>query len=37
MLDQRYLRFIQREATAAKARATIKPGKWSLVKRIEMD
>jgi len=28
------LRFIQREKTAAKARAAITPGKWSMVKRI---
>jgi hypothetical protein len=37
MLEETYLRFIQREATATKARAAIKPGKWSLVKRISLD
>jgi hypothetical protein len=35
MLEERYLRFIQREKTAAKARASIAPGKWSMVRRVE--
>ena len=34
MLHERYLRFIEREATAKKAQAVIAPGKWSLVKRV---
>ena len=34
MLEERYLRFIQREKTAAKARAVITPEKWSNIKRI---
>ena len=34
MLEERYLRFIEREATAMKAQAAIAPGKWSLVKRV---
>jgi hypothetical protein len=33
MLRDRYLRFIEREATAKKAQAAIAPGKWSLIKR----
>ena len=35
MLEERYLRFIQREKTAAKARAAITPGNWSMVRRVE--
>lgn len=35
MLRERYLRFIEREATAKKAQAVIAPGKWSMVKRVE--
>jgi hypothetical protein len=34
MLHERYLRFIEREATAKKAQANIAPGKWSLTKRV---
>jgi len=34
MLHERYLRFIEREATAKKAQAVISPGKWSLAKRV---
>ena len=37
MLEERYLRFIQREETAAMARAASKPGKWSLVKRVSLE
>lgn len=33
MLQRTYLRFIEEEATAKRARAQIKPGDWSLVKR----
>ena len=35
MLEERYLRFIQREKTAAKARAAITPGNWSMIRRVE--
>ena len=35
MLEELYLRFIQREKTAANARAAITPGKWSMVRRVE--
>jgi hypothetical protein len=34
MLHERYLRFIEREATAKRAQAKIKPGQWSMVKRV---
>jgi hypothetical protein len=34
MLQRTYLRFIEEEATAKRARAQIKPGQWSMVKRI---
>ena len=34
MLHERYLRFIEREATAKRAQANISPGKWSLIKRV---
>ncbi len=34
MLQRTYLRFIEEEATAKRARAQIRPGEWSMVKRI---
>jgi hypothetical protein len=34
MLQRTYLRFIEEEATAKKARAQIRPGDWSMVKRV---
>ena len=37
MLEERYLRFIQREETAARARAKIQPGNWSMIRRVEVD
>jgi len=37
MLHERYLRFIDREATAKKAQAVIPPGKWSLVQRVTLE
>ena len=36
MLEERYLRPINRDKTAARARAAIKPGNWSLVKRVSI-
>jgi hypothetical protein len=35
MLQRTYLRFIEQEATAKRARSQIKPGQWSMVKRVE--
>ena len=35
MLQQTCLRFIEEEATAKRARAQIRPGDWSMVKRID--
>jgi hypothetical protein len=35
MLQRTYLRFIEEEATAKRARAQIRPGDWSIVKRID--
>ncbi|MEX0649862.1 MAG: hypothetical protein WD200_02590 [Candidatus Andersenbacteria bacterium] len=34
MLQSTYLRFIEEEATAKRARAKIRPGDWSMVKRV---
>jgi hypothetical protein len=34
MLQRTYLRFIEEEATAKNARAKIKPGNWSMMKRV---
>jgi hypothetical protein len=34
MLQRTYLRFIEEEATAKRARAQIRPGEWSMVKRV---
>jgi hypothetical protein len=34
MLQRTYLRFIEEEATAKRARAQIRPGDWSMVKRV---
>ena len=34
MLQCTYLRFIEEEATAKRARAQIRPGEWSMVKRV---
>jgi hypothetical protein len=34
MLQRTYLRFIEEEATAKRARAQIQPGEWSMVKRV---
>ncbi len=34
MLQRTYLRFIEEEATAKNARAKIKPGNWSMLKRV---
>jgi hypothetical protein len=34
MIEERYLRFIDREATAKKVQEVIPPGKWSLIKRV---
>ena len=33
LLQRTYLRFIEEEATAKRARAQIRPGDWSMVKR----
>ena len=33
MLTERYLRHIDREATAKKAQESIAPGKWSLIQK----
>jgi len=33
MLKRTYLRFIEEEATAKRARAQIQPGEWSMAKR----
>jgi len=35
MLHRIYLRFIEEEATAKWARAQIRPGDWSMVKRVD--
>jgi hypothetical protein len=35
MLQRTYLRFIEQEATAKRARTQIKPGQCSMVKRVE--
>jgi hypothetical protein len=35
MLQQTYLRFIEEEATAKRAWAQIRPGEWSMVKRVD--
>ncbi len=37
MLQETYLRFIEQESTAKKVRAKIKPGNWSLQKRVSLD
>jgi hypothetical protein len=34
MLQRTYMRFIEEEATAKRARAQIRPGDWSMVKGI---
>jgi hypothetical protein len=34
MLQRTYLRVIEQVATAKRARAQIKPGEWSMVKRV---
>lgn len=34
MFKKTYLRFIEEEATAKRARAQIQPGEWSMVKRV---
>jgi hypothetical protein len=34
LLQRTYLRFIEEEATAKRARAQIRPGDWSTVKRV---
>ena len=34
MLQRTYLRFIEEEATAKRARAQILPGDWVMVKRV---
>jgi hypothetical protein len=34
MLQQTYPQFIEEEATAKRARAQIRPGDWSMVKRV---
>jgi len=36
MLQRDYLRFIEEEATAKRARAQIKPGEWSMAKRTNL-
>ena len=35
MLQRTYLRFIEEEATAKRVRAQIRPGDWSMVKRVD--
>jgi hypothetical protein len=35
MFQQTYLRFIEEEATAKGAWAQIRPGEWSMVKRVD--
>ena len=37
MLQRTYLRFIEEESTAKRARAQIRPGDWSLVKGVGAD
>jgi len=37
MLQRTYLRFIEEESTAKRARAQIRPGDWSMVKRVGAD
>ena len=34
LLQRTYMRFIEEEATAKRARAQIRPGDWSMVKRV---
>jgi hypothetical protein len=34
MLQKTYLRFIEEEATAKRARQQIQPGDWSMAKRV---
>jgi len=34
MLQRTYLRFIEEESTAKRARSQIRPGDWSMVKRV---
>jgi len=34
--EQTYLRFIEVETTAKRARAQIQPGDWSMVKRVDL-
>jgi len=34
MLQRTYLRFIEEEVTAKRTRAQIRPGEWSMVKRV---
>jgi hypothetical protein len=36
MLQERYLKYIDAEKTAKEARERIKPGQWSMVKRVEL-
>jgi len=36
MIQRTCLRFIEEEATAKRARTQIKPGQWSMVKRVEI-
>jgi len=35
MLQRTYLRFIKEEATAKRAREQIRPGEWTMVKRVQ--
>jgi len=35
MLQRTYLRFIEEEATAKRARAQTRPGEWTMVKRVQ--
>ena len=37
ILQRTYLRFIEEESTAKRARAQIRPGDWSLVKGVGAD
>ena len=35
ILQRTYLRFIEEKATAKRARAQIRPGDWSMVRRVD--
>ena len=37
MLQETYLQFVDQESTAKKVRAKMKPGTWSLLRRVSLD